>query len=54
MRSLERVREWATTLSVSRRTEALAALRDETVMFAAAFLDHTAEGDFLDHSRESR
>ena len=45
--SLERVREWATTLNESRRAEALATLRDEAVVFEAAFLDHTAEGDFL-------
>ena len=44
---LERVREWATTLNESRRDEALATLRDEKVVFEAAFLDHTAEGDFL-------
>jgi len=45
--SLERVREWATALNESRRAEALATLRDETIVFEAAFLDHTAEGDFL-------
>ena len=45
--SLERVREWAATLNDLRRTEALATLRDETVVFEAAFLDHTPEGDFL-------
>ena len=45
--SLERVREWATTLNGSRRAEALATLRDETVVLEAAFLDHTTEGDFL-------
>jgi hypothetical protein len=45
--SLERVREWAATLNESRRTEALATLRDETVVFEAAFLDRTTEGDFL-------
>ena len=45
--SLERVRQWATTLNESRRAEALATLRDETVVFEAAFLDHTAGGDFL-------
>jgi hypothetical protein len=37
--SLRRVREWATTLNESRRAEALATLRDETVVFEAAFLD---------------
>ena len=45
--SLARVREWATTLNESRRAEALVTLRAETVVFEAAFLDHTAEGDFL-------
>jgi hypothetical protein len=45
--SMERVREWATTLNESRRGEAIATLRDETVVFEAAFLDHTLEGDFL-------
>jgi hypothetical protein len=45
--SLDRVREWAATLSGSRRTEALATLRDETVVFEAAFLDQTTDGDFL-------
>ena len=44
---LERVREWAATLNESRRMEALATLRDEAVVFEAAFLDHTADGDFL-------
>jgi hypothetical protein len=45
--SLDAVREWAHTLNESRRAEALATLRDETVVFEAAFLDHTPEGDFL-------
>jgi uncharacterized protein DUF6176 len=45
--SLSAVREWAQTLNQSRRAEALATLRDETVVFEAAFLDHTSEGDFL-------
>ena len=45
--SLARVREWATTLNESRRAEALATLGDESVVLEAAFLDHTAEGDFL-------
>jgi len=44
---VERVRAWATTLNQSRRAEALATLRDETVVFEAAFLDHTTDGDFL-------
>jgi hypothetical protein len=43
--SLERVREWAATLNESRRAEALATLRDQTVVFEAAFLDHTVEGE---------
>ena len=45
--SLDRVREWATTLNQSRRAEALATLADESVVFEAAFLDCTPEGDFL-------
>lgn len=45
--SLERVREWAQALNDVRRSEALATLRDETVVFEAAFLDQTDEGDFL-------
>jgi len=45
--SLDAVREWARTLNESRRAEALATLRDETVVFEAAFFDHTSEGDFL-------
>ena len=44
---MDRVREWATTLGESRRAEALATLADESVVLEAAFLDHTAEGDFL-------
>ncbi len=45
--SVQRVREWAHTLNDSRRAEALATLRAETVVFEAAFLDRTSEGDFL-------
>ena len=45
--SLERVREWARTLNETRRAEALATLRDETVVFEAAFLDHAPDGDYL-------
>ena len=45
--SLDRVREWAQTLNDSRRDEALATLADESVVLEAAFLDRTAEGDFL-------
>jgi hypothetical protein len=44
--SIERVREWAETMN-ARREEALATLRDETVIVEAAFLDQTDEGDFL-------
>lgn len=45
--SLDRVREWATTLNKSRRAEAMATLADESVVFEAAFLDRTNDGDFL-------
>jgi hypothetical protein len=45
--SLERVREWARMLNEKRRGEALATLRDETVVFEGAFLDSTSDGDFL-------
>jgi len=45
--SIERVREWAKTVNNIRRGEALATLRNETVIFEAAFLDSTVEGDFL-------
>ncbi len=44
--SLERVREWAETMN-ARKEEALATLRDETVIVESAFLDQTSEGDFL-------
>lgn len=44
--SLGRVREWAETIN-ARKEEALATLRDETVIVEAAFLDQTSEGDFL-------
>ena len=44
--SLEKVREWAKTIK-DRKPEALAPLRDKTVIVEAAFLDQTAEGDFL-------
>lgn len=44
--SIERVREWAKTLH-ERKTEALATLRDESVILEAVFLDQTGEGDFL-------
>lgn len=45
--SIERVREWAKTLHETRREEALATLRDETVVIEAYALDRTSEGDFL-------
>jgi len=45
--SLERVREWAQTLNETRRDEALATLRDETVIIEACFLDRTPDGDFI-------
>jgi len=44
--SLGRVREWAETMN-ARKEEALATLRDESVIVEAAFLDQTSEGDFL-------
>ncbi len=42
--SIERVREWAKTLNNTRREEALATLREETVVFEGVFLDTNAEG----------
>lgn len=44
--SISRVREWASELN-SRRSEALATLVDEGVYIESAFLEQTAEGDFL-------
>ena len=44
--SLERVREWAATIN-RRKDEALATLRDESVVIESAFLEQTPEGDFL-------
>jgi len=44
--SIEKVREWAQTLN-ARKDEALATLRDETVILETVFLDQTADGDFL-------
>jgi hypothetical protein len=44
--SIEKVREWAKTLN-ERKDEALATLRDESVILEAVFLDRTADGDFL-------
>lgn len=45
--SLQRVQEWAKTVHETRRDEALATLRDESVVVEAYFLDSTPEGDFL-------
>ena len=44
--SLERAREWARAIN-DRRDEALATLRDEGVVLECAFLDSTADGDYL-------
>ncbi len=44
--SIEKVREWAQVIN-ERKTEALATLRDESVIFETVFLDQTEEGDFL-------
>ena len=44
--SLPRVREWAAEIN-RRQAEALATLRDEGAIVETAFLDSTAEGDFL-------
>lgn len=44
--SVEKVREWAQTIN-ERKDEALATLRDESVILEIAFLDRTSEGDFL-------
>ena len=44
--SIEKVRAWAKTLN-ERKDEALATLRDETVILEAVFLDQTTDGDFL-------
>lgn len=44
--SIEKVREWAKTLN-ERRDEAIATLRDESVILETIFLDQTNEGDFL-------
>ena len=44
--SIEKVRTWAKTLN-ERKDEALATLRDESVILETVFLDQTAEGDFL-------
>lgn len=44
--SLERVREWAETIN-RRKDEALATLRDETVVVESVFLDRVGGEDFL-------
>jgi hypothetical protein len=44
---LDRVREWARTLNETRRDEALATLRDESVIVEAYFLDRTDDGEYL-------
>lgn len=44
--SLERVRQWAAELTC-RRDEALATLRDETVILECFFLEQTEDGDYL-------
>lgn len=44
--SLEAVREWARTIN-SRRDEALATLRDESVCVESVFLESAPDGDFL-------
>ena len=44
--SLEKVREWAKVIN-ERKTEALATLRDESVISETVFLDRNSEGDFL-------
>jgi hypothetical protein len=44
--SIEKVREWAKTLN-ERKDEAIATLRDESVILETVFLDQTDEGDFL-------
>ena len=44
--SIEKVRAWAKTLN-ERKEEALATLRDESVILETVFLDQNTEGDFL-------
>jgi hypothetical protein len=44
---LDRVREWARTLNETRRDEALATLRGESVIIEAYFLDRTDDGECL-------
>ena len=44
--SLDRVREWAAEIG-RRRGEALATLRDESVVLECFFLERTQDGDYL-------
>lgn len=44
--SIEKVRAWAETIN-RRKDEALATLRDESVILEIVFLDQTAERNFL-------
>ncbi len=44
--SIEKVREWSKFIN-DRKDEALATLRDESMILETAFLDQTDEGDFL-------
>lgn len=44
--SIEKVRDWAKTIN-ERKAEALATLRDESVILESVFLDRNSEGDFL-------
>lgn len=44
--SIEKVREWAKVIN-ERKDEALATLRDESVILECAFLDRTDDGDYL-------
>lgn len=44
--SIKKVRQWARTIN-ERKDEALATLRDESVILEAVFLDQNSEGDFL-------
>lgn len=44
--SIEKVREWAKVI-IQRKDEALATMRDESVVLETVFLDQTSEGDFL-------
>ena len=44
--SIEKAREWSQTIKTCKE-EALATLRDESVILETVFLDQTTEGDFL-------